>query len=118
MLKYSCALFLACATMLVAAPNSGVPRKSQIANQFAQLPLRFEANAGQTDPRVKFLARGAGYTVFFTGTEVTLALPSSTLRMRLSEADSAAQTTGLDPLEGLSNYMRGDDPGKWHTNVQ
>lgn len=38
------------------------------------LPVVFEANAGQTDPRVAFLARGSGYTMFFTGTAITLLL--------------------------------------------
>jgi len=70
MMKYFCALFCACVTMLSAEP---IPTKTQIANQFGKLPLRFEANAGQTDARVRFLARGAGYTVFFTGTEAVVA---------------------------------------------
>src|SRR5262249_38103802 len=29
-----------------------------------RLPLSFEPNQGQSDPRVKFLSRGAGYTLF------------------------------------------------------
>jgi hypothetical protein len=33
------------------------------------LPLIFEANTGQTDPAVKFLSRGSGYTLFLTPTE-------------------------------------------------
>src|SRR5688500_10696516 len=31
---------------------------------FGRLPLTFEANHGQTDPHVQFLARGPGYTLF------------------------------------------------------
>ena len=31
-----------------------------------RMPLSFEANQGQTDPRVKFLAHGQGYTLFLT----------------------------------------------------
>src|SRR6476646_5316710 len=44
-----------------------------------QLPLRFEPNQGQTDPRVNFLARGAGYGLFLTPEQavVTLHSPSS-----------------------------------------
>ena len=37
-------------------------------------PLAFEANRGQADEQVKFLARGAGYTVFLTPTEAVVAL--------------------------------------------
>ncbi len=32
--------------------------------------MYFEANRGQTDPRVKFVSRGAGYSVILTQTEV------------------------------------------------
>ena len=37
-------------------------------------PLFFEANQGQTDLRVRFLARSGGYTLHLTPTEVVLAL--------------------------------------------
>jgi hypothetical protein len=40
----------------------------------ATLPLAFEENRGQSDPRVRFLARGKGYTVFLTSTEAVLVL--------------------------------------------
>jgi hypothetical protein len=36
-------------------------------------PLSFELNNAQTDPRVKFLSRGSGYTLFLTGNEAVLA---------------------------------------------
>jgi Beta-propeller repeat/Immunoglobulin domain/Abnormal spindle-like microcephaly-assoc'd, ASPM-SPD-2-Hydin len=36
--------------------------------------LAFEVNRGQSDPRVRFLARGAGYSLFFTPEEVVVAL--------------------------------------------
>src|ERR1700730_17646188 len=54
-----------------------------------QLPLRFEPNQGQTDPRVKFLARGAGYGVFLTPDKAVLTLGSgsknsSIVRMQLA----------------------------------
>src|ERR1700751_2917573 len=39
---------------------------------YEQLPLTFEANWGQTDARVKFLARGSGYTVFLTAGKMVL----------------------------------------------
>src|SRR4051812_18061975 len=36
-------------------------------------PLAFVANAGQSDRRVRFLAQGGGYSLFFTARGVTLA---------------------------------------------
>jgi len=43
-------------------------------DRYGELPLSFEANRGQTDPQVKFLSRGPGYTVFLTATQAVLAL--------------------------------------------
>jgi len=40
---------------------------------YGKLPMAFEANEGQSDPRVKFLSRGPGYTLFLTATEAVLA---------------------------------------------
>jgi uncharacterized repeat protein (TIGR01451 family) len=44
----------------------------------ASLPMSFEANQGQTDARVKFLARGHGYALFLTGDRAVMAFPHST----------------------------------------
>jgi len=40
----------------------------------AALPLYFESNRGQTDARVKFLSRGAGYILYLTGEGATISL--------------------------------------------
>ncbi|MGO9948169.1 MAG: SBBP repeat-containing protein, partial [Steroidobacteraceae bacterium] len=102
--------------------------RSAIANataDYGKLPLGFEANVGQTDGQVKFLARGRGYTVFLTGNAAVLSLPSaaaartagSVMRMNLEGANRKVVVTGADGLPGKSNYIIGNDPGKWRTNV-
>src|SRR2546426_2521727 len=84
---------------------------ARIAAAYGTLPLSFEANVGQVDERVDFLARGSGYTLFLTSGEAVLALrqaapakdvrfappePSTgaVLRMELSGADPRARATG------------------------
>src|SRR5437588_8325444 len=42
---------------------------------------------------------------------------SAVLRMKLVGADSAPQVEGLDLLPGQSNYLIGNDPKQWRTNV-
>ncbi|HEY6352371.1 MAG TPA: hypothetical protein VI636_23480 [Candidatus Angelobacter sp.] len=37
---------------------------------YGNLTLGFEANQGQTDPRVKFFSRGSGYNVFSRTTKL------------------------------------------------
>src|SRR5262245_54260999 len=48
--------------------------RTRIEQIYGKLPMRFEANEGQTDERVKFIARGAGYAVFLTGNGAVLQL--------------------------------------------
>jgi len=40
---------------------------------YGHLPLSFEANQGQTDAQVQFLAHGQGYTLFLTASEAVFA---------------------------------------------
>ena len=100
------------------------------------LPLFFEPNQGQTDPRVKFMARGSGYGLFLTADEAVLELrssasvekqlaasqpttqrtPNSVIRMKLDGANSA-RVSGAEPLPGKSNYFIGNDPAKWRRGI-
>ncbi|MCA1595874.1 MAG: hypothetical protein LC772_05570, partial [Chloroflexi bacterium] len=117
-----------------------------MASSYAHLPLSFEPNQGQTRRPVKFLSRGAGYTLFLTGGETVLelskkALPqtklpgghfpspqgaltqpsgrvaSAVLRTRLLNASSQPSLSGEDELPGKSNYLIGKDPARWRTNI-
>ena len=45
-----------------------------MAAAYGQVPLQFEPNRGQTDPRVAYLAHGPGYTVYLTATEAVLSV--------------------------------------------
>jgi hypothetical protein len=109
------------------------------ATKYGNLPVAFEPNTGQTDARVRFLARGGGITAFFTDTEVALVLsrnhdskqlvvadqkripPSemehTVVRMKLENANRPRHEIGLEKLPGVSNYFIGNNPAKWHTNV-
>ena len=99
--------------------------KPQLRKDFGHLPLIFEANQGQTDSRVKFMARGAGYGLFLTGDQAVLELqpqPKSAARpavitMQLAGAQAGARVTGANALPGKSNYFIGNDPAKWQHNV-
>lgn len=76
-----CLGILTC-TMLVNGPVSAAllpespapPAKHQISTVMIGMPLQFEANEGQVDDQVKFIARGKGYTLFLTPTESVMVL--------------------------------------------
>src|SRR5262245_29600613 len=78
--------------------------------QPARIPLSFESNQGQSDARVKFLARGPAYTLFLTSSETVLALEEpappepgapqpnrAVVRLRLTGASANPTFEGLDP---------------------
>jgi hypothetical protein len=84
----------------------------------ASAAIGFEPNRGQTDGRVLFLARGRGYGLFLTATEIVLALGTARtpLRVRLSGAREAA-LHGEGLLPGKSHYFVGRDPARWRLDV-
>src|SRR6266702_2945648 len=123
---------------LTLAAQANPPGSARIVEGYGKLPLAFEANQGQSDPQVKFLSRGAGYSLFLTADAAVLALqpsapsplgagpvknshPQSTravLRMKLVNTNPRIQLIGQDELPGKSNYFIGNDPKKWLTNVR
>lgn len=61
-------------TPLRSDAGSALGSTIRVAEAYGRLPLSFEANQGQSDRRVKFLAHGSGYTLFLTGHEAVLTL--------------------------------------------
>lgn len=52
-------------------------QSSRVRANLDALPLAFEANQGQTDPQVKYMARGNGYKLFLTSSKAIMSLPGS-----------------------------------------
>jgi hypothetical protein len=95
---------------------------------YGKIPLTFEENSGQTDPRVKFLTRGAGYTVFLTDRGATLRLegPSAepgkrgsqaVVRLALAGSNSHTVSHPVGRQVAHASYFVGNDPQKWRSNV-
>ena len=130
------------------ATNQAPPLNSRLARQaqtnYGKLPLTFEANQGQTDPQVKFMAHGSGYSIFLTSGQMVLALRSSAAKQNAAQNSAAptagAQTAGKktadaviqlnlvgananpavvgeDRQAGVVNYFIGNDPKKWQRKV-
>ena len=109
-------------------PGLTVPRGTPVPRQtaYANLPVYFEANQGQFDPRVRFVSRTRGVTVFLTDRDAVLVVNSgATGKQRTARSvtiaavngNTAARMTGLDKLPGKVNYFYGDTPKHWHTDV-
>lgn len=107
---------------------------------YGSLPLIFEPNRGQTDARVRFLARGPGYALFLTSTEAVLRLlhpqagraraggeldvrparqliDAAVLRIKFVGANHRARVTAAWALPGKANYFVGNDPKRWRVGI-
>jgi hypothetical protein len=110
------------------------------AHFYQAVPISFEANQGQADRGVQYLSRGAGYSLFLSRDRAELAVRESTalqpqnqqamlvqpnagpasvrhIVIQLLGANPNAAITGSDELPGKSNYLIGNDPGKWRTGI-
>ena len=56
------------------SPRLQHPNPQQARDGYGELPMAFEPNVGQTDARVKFMARGSKYGLFLTNREAVLSL--------------------------------------------
>ena len=121
---------------------SGTNNSQRLFSKVAQLPLSFEENRGQFDPRVKFATRGADYGLFLSGAEATIvhhgkvhlgeadvssmmaALGNaevgtlSTTQLTWLGANPKAEPRGVDRDGSESNYFIGKDPKKWQRHVR
>src|SRR6266478_5521073 len=115
--------------------------RPSLLESYGQSSLAFEANQGQTDSSVKFLSRGVGYSLFFTTDEAVVVLrrptvgairhavksptPNPTpdaqsfavMRMRFAGANPAPRIEGSKQLLGKMNYLIGNDPKEWRSNI-
>jgi hypothetical protein len=110
--------------------------------EYGRRPLSFELNDGQIAPAVKFLARGSGYSLFFTERSAVLSLTKAgagsrgqrtgvagaagtadaapktdMVRMELVGASVDPKVSADEPLAGEGNYLIGKDESEWHTGV-
>jgi hypothetical protein len=128
------------------APVLNAEQRGRVRASMGALPLAFEANQGQTDPQVKYMARGNGYTAFLTANETVFALSSSpqassalnakhgfggahqtasprtkdrtaAIHMQLVGGNAQPQIAAGSQLPGHSSYFIGNDRSQWHADV-
>ncbi len=122
----------------------GAEQRGQVRASLDALPLAFEANQGQTDPQVKYTARGNGYSVFLTASDTVFAISSAkhsearpsripgthsqpqmtekvqsaAIDMRLVGGNLKPEIVAGNEVPGVINYYAGSDPKNWHTGVK
>jgi hypothetical protein len=120
---------IAAAMLVFAAVVPGAPAATKPVNEnrlldsYGKLPLSFEPNQGQASAGVKFLSKGHGYTLLLTDNSAILALKNSSqpdnsvVHMTLVGAAASPVVSGSEPLPGQANYLIGNNPQNWHTNI-
>ncbi len=113
----------------VAPPRSS---REQVLQAYANLPLRFVENRGQTDARVRYHAQGPRYAFYLTREEIVLSFARRsgasgpreaseaegiTLALQFMGANPRAALEGEERAPGEVNYLRGNDPARWHTQL-
>ncbi len=126
-----------------AAQNPELPAPLPSNLRQVSLPLAFEQNCGQVDPAAEFMARGSGYTAFFTEKQVVMSLErrmqssrepflaarfagrnaahkrlvKGVVHLRWVGANPTPRVVGLERETGKSNYLIGNNPAKWVRGV-
>ena len=91
-------------------------------SNYGQVPLSFEANHGQANEPVQYLARGTNATLYLTPTEAALeirnaAQQTALVKMKLVGANASPVLRGQGKLPGKSNYFAGKDTTQWKRNI-
>jgi hypothetical protein len=76
---------------------------SRLADAFGKLPLSFEANRGQADPRVRFLVRGSSYGLFLTRDSAVLVLHGSNSNQTDDTSDGIGESQESGRLKRRAN---------------
>lgn len=96
-------------------------------NKYGVLPLRFVENIGQMDEQFRFVSQGGKYKSFLApgGAIISLTqhekdqiIDSNIIHLQFLNSDQNALIEGIDALASRSNYLNGNNPEKWHTNVK
>lgn len=114
--------------------------RQEALNKINGLPLYFEANEGQVDSSVRYLARRGRYSLFLTDDAAVFSiiggewhkgrleaslpismqrethLTESAVRVRMIGANANPEVEGLEPLPGRVNYLIGNQKN-WHRDI-
>jgi hypothetical protein len=99
--------------------------RQQVLEQYGELPLAFVPNSGQADAKVRLSAQGPGFSFAFLRGEALFAFTKTTkeetqgaaIALRFLGARPDVEPQGRRPRPGRVNYLLGNDPAKWQTNL-
>src|SRR5918911_1747495 len=81
-------------------------KRAHVSDAYDKLSLSFEANQGQFDRQVKFLARGGGHNLFLTASEAVLILTRS-----VADKTKSRGANSLDALKAKEGRLQSRSRG-------
>lgn len=100
--SFRLALYLFCAGILFAGDGLS---DAKLRSKYLDLPIGFEANRGQADPGVRFLARSGRSTLMLTSTQAVLKLDRSLVRMKILGGSETPRLVHSELQSEKSNYL-------------
>jgi hypothetical protein len=90
---------------------------------YTKLPIAFVENRGQIASRVRYYAQGNRYAFFLTPHDIVLSFSNAAateqlaLSLRFVGSNGAAVPEGSGRVPGEVNYLHGNDPAGWQTQL-
>ncbi len=121
--------------------ETGKMEPSGINQKEIQSTLYFEQNMGQLNEEVQYVLKGTNHSVFLMDNELLLTVKDATkplkdlkkvsgntgfsinpvrsqwFTMQFPGSNKGNNTEGLEKLASKSNYLTGNDPDKWRSNI-
>jgi hypothetical protein len=105
-----------------ASPDPALGPAPLAVPSYGAVPVGFEVNRGQSDPRVKFLSRGSGYGLFLTRRGLLFAIgkPSAAAVIRMTPvgASPSVRLAAAGALKRRVNHLVGASRGLHRTGIR
>jgi hypothetical protein len=103
-------IFLAVSTRLLSAMSSSLN---------PQLPFAIVENKGQADPSVRYVGTGEAFKAWFRDDGLVLQQANNAITVRFAgkKRNRKPDVIAQEPLGARANYLRGNDPQKWQTDL-
>src|SRR5579871_3775138 len=109
--------FALCAGAAVSLGAGTAPEFLHARQLMREMPVRFQPNLGQWNPRVKYFAHTGDSRLLLTAHEAVLAVGGREVGLSLLHSNPSAEISGLDPMPARGNYFVGREQDHWRTDV-
>jgi hypothetical protein len=118
---------LVIAFLIVLSITAAFAKEQNVKASFMKAPLSFIKNDGQKNPSILYYEQGTGHITAFTKEGISVSLTRFSKIKGKNHSNEVVTLTplstspfsieALDTKEGKINYLMGNDPNKWKTDI-